>query len=718
MIEFLNPVLLGGLAGVAVPLIIHLLHRRKVKRVDWGAMQFLLELVAKYRRRLLLEELLLLLVRLLAVALLSLALLRPALKRQGMFSGNALVRVGRTAAVLLIDDSLSTATGRAQMALDEMKQLALAYLNSLAPGDEVSLLQWSRLSGPPADPWFDLEAAKGMVAQIKPSAVASDIPALLEAGLAQLSRHLNPGAELVLVHDGRRDGWHAEDQLRWDELRRRLRGRPDATPGTRQRPRLVLLSPAAAPVDSNLAVTGIRADRTLVSAKRPVGIRVEVAHFGKVAPPSVSLRLLVNGRVVGEKALTISAGGRQEVGLSQVFAAPGSQVIEAQVKRARDCLPLDDQRCLALQVESAVPVLLVEGQPGASLQSSLGFLAAALDPEGQGRGPFQLSRVSVSQLNESLLQRHRVVVLGDVPGLTSDILDALERHVVGGGGILVGLGPHTDPVLVNRFWARGGTGFLPAALRDLQSPAPALGLGAVNNGHPVFSAFGPRAGETFKEGRINRYYRLDLAQVKAGELDRLLSLDNGEPLLVERRRGLGLAVLFASTLNSQWNDLPLLPAYVPMMRGVAGRLGSFVMPPRNLQPGERLTFTSPGTNQQTTAEGPSGTPVALAPGVWEGRQALVSEPLLEPGTYTVHCGDESFRYAVATLPAESELVPLPKRALASCFGDLAFHQFNQAEHVNQALAQAGRRSVELWRWLLCACVGALFAEMFLTRKSC
>src|SRR5208282_508593 len=63
MFEFLNPLLFGGLAAVAAPLIIHLLHRRKVKQVDWGAMRFLAELIAQQRRRLFLEELLLLLVR-------------------------------------------------------------------------------------------------------------------------------------------------------------------------------------------------------------------------------------------------------------------------------------------------------------------------------------------------------------------------------------------------------------------------------------------------------------------------------------------------------------------------------------------------------------------------------------------------------------------------------------------------------------------------------
>src|SRR6516165_6249492 len=69
---FANPLMLLGLAGVAIPVIIHLLNRRRFDVVDWGAMQFL-QISQTTRRRLLLEELLLLLLRMGVVAALALA---------------------------------------------------------------------------------------------------------------------------------------------------------------------------------------------------------------------------------------------------------------------------------------------------------------------------------------------------------------------------------------------------------------------------------------------------------------------------------------------------------------------------------------------------------------------------------------------------------------------------------------------------------------------
>src|SRR5690349_10601283 len=74
---FVNPALVAGLAAAALPLLIHLLNRQRHKPVRWAAMRFVLAAYRKTRRRVELENLLLLLLRMGAVALLALALARP-----------------------------------------------------------------------------------------------------------------------------------------------------------------------------------------------------------------------------------------------------------------------------------------------------------------------------------------------------------------------------------------------------------------------------------------------------------------------------------------------------------------------------------------------------------------------------------------------------------------------------------------------------------------
>ncbi|MFM7865386.1 MAG: BatA domain-containing protein, partial [Planctomycetaceae bacterium] len=100
---FLNPWLLLGLAGIGLPLAAHLISRRRFDVVDWGAMQFL-NPSRKTRRRLKLEELLLLLLRMAVVGLLVLAASRPWIPGGWLYGYRS---AGSRTVVLVIDGSNS-----------------------------------------------------------------------------------------------------------------------------------------------------------------------------------------------------------------------------------------------------------------------------------------------------------------------------------------------------------------------------------------------------------------------------------------------------------------------------------------------------------------------------------------------------------------------------------------------------------------------------------
>ena len=76
--SFLNPALLMGAFALAIPIIVHLLNRRRFKRIKWAAMRFLEVSLERNQRRMKVEDWILLLLRLAIVALIVLALSRPA----------------------------------------------------------------------------------------------------------------------------------------------------------------------------------------------------------------------------------------------------------------------------------------------------------------------------------------------------------------------------------------------------------------------------------------------------------------------------------------------------------------------------------------------------------------------------------------------------------------------------------------------------------------
>ena len=103
--SFLVPGLLFGLVLAAAPIIIHLLNRRRFIRIAWGPMEFLKQTLRTNRKRLRIEQWLLLALRTLAVLVLLFAVARPIGK--GLQLAGLLKLEGRASRVIVIDDSLS-----------------------------------------------------------------------------------------------------------------------------------------------------------------------------------------------------------------------------------------------------------------------------------------------------------------------------------------------------------------------------------------------------------------------------------------------------------------------------------------------------------------------------------------------------------------------------------------------------------------------------------
>jgi hypothetical protein len=136
---FINGAALFALgAGLAaVPILIHLLNRRRVQHVPWAAMQWLLAAMRRHQRRLRLENWLILLLRVLAILLLGLALARPVLTSPDV----AGLVAGKRSVYLVVDTSYSMgAKTGAQTVADVAKAEADAVLTGLGPKDTVAVV--------------------------------------------------------------------------------------------------------------------------------------------------------------------------------------------------------------------------------------------------------------------------------------------------------------------------------------------------------------------------------------------------------------------------------------------------------------------------------------------------------------------------------------------------------------------------------------------------
>ena len=176
---FLNPWLLMGMTAVGVPVLIHLLNRRKYERVVWAAMRFVREALQKNQRRMRIEDLILLLLRCLIILLLALALARPTLRM-----ATRLLAGGKVTAVILVDQSLSMgAVDGTQTRLERAKLAADQIIDDLPNGSAAAVFAVSDVAREVLpQPTSDLGLVRQSIRQIALTDRSSNLlPPLLRA---------------------------------------------------------------------------------------------------------------------------------------------------------------------------------------------------------------------------------------------------------------------------------------------------------------------------------------------------------------------------------------------------------------------------------------------------------------------------------------------------------------------------------------------------------
>src|SRR5207302_1137429 len=174
----------------SIPVIIHLLHRRRFRVVNWAAMRFLLAAQRKNSRRIRLEQLILLALRCLMILLLVLAMLSVTDWAKRLWSwlapsGPRVVAVNsqRTHKILVLDGSFSMGFKDGDAALfDRARELAEQVVRDSPGGDGFSVLL---MGAPPRrvvpEPSEDSRKVLNEIEALHVTHGAADLPATLSA---------------------------------------------------------------------------------------------------------------------------------------------------------------------------------------------------------------------------------------------------------------------------------------------------------------------------------------------------------------------------------------------------------------------------------------------------------------------------------------------------------------------------------------------------------
>ncbi|HSQ60626.1 MAG TPA: BatA domain-containing protein [Acidobacteriota bacterium] len=695
--SFLNPSFLWALPVAAIPIVLHLLSRRRLPEVPFPTTAFLRALEPREIRRIRLREILLLILRTLALLLLVFAFARPALT-----PANAVTHAAAAVGILLDDsESMGAVDEEGRPRIEEAKRRVVSLIEASRAGDAIYLAPATREEAPRADRGDDRVRLRRAVDRIE----ALPRPARMEAALAGLRRALErsplPVRELYIVSDFQRANLSSSSRA---EI---ARAAGAAAPGIR-----VFLVPVADARSAlpNHAFESIDPEIRAGAEGRGLELRARLANHAGAPSDRIAIRLREGDALVGGGDASLRAGERRWVAMpveERALAGPRTET-RLTAEMDTDALAADDTWHAVLGAPRRLKVLrIVESRGGPPPR----FAALALDPSGTGASGFSVEEGSPATLLSLSLARADVVLLEDVAGLSGDAEARLRAFVRDGGGVVIALGPHSDADYYGR---RLFPGLIDLSLQGPER-APAGGafeLRARAAGHPILEGLTVEVGTPLSQARLSGLVRGATTTPRA---EVVVQTSGGAPVIVAAPS----VAVFLSSLADDWGELPFSGAYVPLVRGLVSHAA-------RAESGAPLELVVGGVPRIRLSVAPSGGIRVRGPGDYvstatveaEGTGYRVSalDPAPAPGFYEFETEGRTLGTVAVNLdPVESDLAALPPDSIRAAVPPAA-HERLALMADGAALTrhlQATRRGQELWLPLLLIAAALLAIEIAL-----
>lgn len=407
------------------------------------------------------------------------------------------------------------------------------------------------------------------------------------------------------------------------------------------------------------------------------GVDVLVRNQG-LPDRTTDVEVRVNDQLIG----TRTASGQGEY----VLSFPGAEWLEGDNRVevtliGDDDLAADNRWFSIVRNEPPSPVPLLSADPGGL---PVTYLSAALGAATEAG--FSVQPFAAHEFDPRILTRYRWLIVDDIGAISSALEPVITEFVTNGGSLLAfsgerTLGLETLPV--------SGLALQPA---DLLGGGDFLRIGQLDRQHPVLSAT-----QGWHRVKVLRNVPIE----PDADMEPLMRLDNGQPLIVEQPLGAGRILITLSAIDNQWNDLPVHPVFVGFVLEAAGYLSGRTDRRNVYTTGDTLPLTLTGTTAGQVVDPDGETVLSLAD---TAREQLIR--LEKAGIYEVYTPDGETLVAANVDPRESELTRISQSVLDR-WQDATY---SNVEPVTDGSGSLVPEPIELWPWVLLLLAVFVIAE--------
>ncbi len=687
MLTFLHSFFAWALLAAAIPLLIHLLTRKKLKTVQFSTLQFLKRLQKAKIRQVRLKQILLLLLRTLIILCIALAFMRPTLKTENYNLG----KKAKSTTVFILDNSLSmAATYQGESLLAQAKSIAMQLISFLEPGDDIAVVEMATtarvlLATNHQPATTRIETA---IKQIVQTDGESRLLSALQLAENFIDEKKNLNSNVFIFSDRKFAGFSLDSSLL-------------------KNVQLIFFDVSKEKMH-NLSVAELNLENNIFAAGHVVEVQARILNTGDFDEKNRIVTLSVNEKRVAQTAVSLKVGREKRVQFK--FVPPTAGLFKLQAIAENDQLKQDNSVYNLFSIFSEIDVLLLTRDKKESR-----FIRHALANSGN-KNQFKITEMQPDQFIVANLAGQDVMISCNVPAFDAAGMQKIEAFVRRGGGFLLFLGNDVDLRNYQRtIFSRLHLGSVIETIGNADGNSGSLRLGDIEFENALFTGI-------FKAQKNAR--QIDSPVFRFAPLLRphadsrvLIKYSNGSPLLLQNTRFPGVVFACLTAGDDAWSDFAYKALFAPLIDRMM-RLAA-----QHSQ--NEFAKISVGTSAEAlidrrkstafTAKNPRGIKMYLKPAVEKGKYKLVIRETSVAGFYQLF-ENESVRFTwAANYNIEEMLQPqMAKTALENAIPE-ANIEFIDADQNSIEVIQRARDGVEIWSFFLALALAGLLIEMLVYR---
>ncbi len=523
--SFIYPWFLFALAAIAVPIIIHLFHFRRFKKVYFSNIRFLQQLSDETQKQARLKHLLVLLSRILAISFLVMAFARPFIPHE---EGGE--RPQGNKVNIFIDNSFSMEAGSAYgSVLDQAKQGATEIAELFDPTDKYQLLTNDFEAS--HQRFVNRDEFLGMLAEVNYSPAVRPVSEVMKRQSDLLKEEPGNENNLAFVLSDFQKNITTLEEISTDSL-------TDYT-----------LIPYQAQQRANVFIDSVWIENPVRLSGQVITLETRIFNDSDERLENQPVRMYVNN--TQRSVATFSVDPFDHAHVSLTYTLDEEPFQQGYLEITDHPVNFDDRFYFSFTLSESIPVMAInQREPNRYLNALLG-----------NDTTFIYQNVQAGAIDYSLFGSQNLIILNSLPSIGSGLAAELRRYVEEGGHLMVFPAEKTDiPSYNEMLLSMGVAGIL---RKDTQNTR----VTSINELHGTYSGVFERLPENMDLPEVQQYYVLD--KQSRGREQFLMQLQNGNYFFTETPSGQGSVYVSAVPANESFSNFPRHAMFVPTLYNIA-----------------------------------------------------------------------------------------------------------------------------------------------------